>query len=57
MILSNSAYDQCNRQAGTRNRGHLDLDEFPGIDTPDWLFFSELNMNEVPGKKVVELEE
>lgn len=57
MILSNPAYDQLNRQAGTRNRGHLSLDEFSGIYTPDWLFFTELNVNEVPGKRVLELEE
>jgi hypothetical protein len=57
MILPNPTDDQLNRQAGTWNREHLNLDEFPGSEALDWLFFTELNANEVPGKKVLELEE
>lgn len=57
MIVSNPVYDQSDRHAGTRNRGHLNLNEFSGLGEPDWLFFTELNAHEAPNTTVLELEE
>lgn len=57
MIMSNPVYEQFNRHAGTRNRGHLSLEEFAGLGEPDWLFFTELNAHEAPNRKCLEIEE
>jgi hypothetical protein len=57
MIVSNPAYEKLNRHGGTRNRGHMNLDEFSYCGEPDWLFFTELNAHEAPNKKFLEIEE